>query len=98
MRCGWPCQNLGSEHRRGPYVFRIRVEGQLAASWPDRLGGMDISIEWREGRQVTELIGPLADHAALARVLEGLNELHLPLLLVRAVQCRAPRYGCAIRS
>ena len=87
MRCGWPCQNLGSEHKGRPYAFRIRVEGQLPASWPNRLGGMDIAIEWRGGRgPVTELIGPLADHAALARVLERLSELHLPLLLVEPIE------------
>ena len=86
MRCGWSCKNLGSEHGQAPHAFRIRVDGQLPTSWSDRLGGMDISIEWRGGRPVTELIGPLADHAALARVLERLNELHVALLLVEPIE------------
>ena len=86
MRCGWPCRNLESENVRGPSAFRIRVEGQLPASAADHWGGMDIAIEWRGGQPVTELRGPLGDHAALAEVLERLNELHVALLLVEPIE------------
>jgi len=86
MRCGWPCQDLGSENMRGPSALRIRVEGQLPASAADRWGEMDIAIEWHEGQPVTELRGAPGDHAALAEVLATLDELHLPLLSVEPVE------------
>ena len=62
---------------------RIRVQGALDPSWSDRLGGMRITTDRREGHApVTTLCGPLRDQAALLGVLNGLYDLHLPLLLV----------------
>ena len=86
MRCGWPCRDVGSENMQWPCTYRIRLEGELASNWSDRLGGMDITIDWRESRgSVAVVLGPLKDQAALSVVLETLSELHLTLLSVEAV-------------
>lgn len=64
-----------------PRAYRIKVEGELSSSWSDRLGGLVITSERREGRRpVTVLEGRLTDQAALAGVLETLYELHLPVI------------------
>jgi hypothetical protein len=67
----------------------IRVRGALSSDWSDRLGGMRIVVI-RGGRNtITELMGRLADQAALHGVLAALYELGLPLL---SVECTpAPR-------
>ena len=89
MRCGWSSINMASEKLEWPCTYRISLEGELDPSWSDRLGGMDSTIEWREGRgPVTVLLGPLRDQAALAGVLGTLAELRLPLLSVEAVEMR----------
>lgn len=43
-----------------PRAYRIKVEGELSSSWSDRLGGLVITSERREGRRpvtVLEEIG-----------------------------------------
>ena len=66
-----------------PATYRIEVEGELDASWSDRLGGMQITTD-RSGNQglLTTLEGRLRDQAALAGVLNALYELHMPMLEV----------------
>ena len=70
-----------------PGTYRIKVQGQLEASWSDRLAGMRIATD-RSGQQgpVTTLEGRLRDQAALAGVLETLYELHLPVLAVERLE------------
>jgi hypothetical protein len=64
-------------------VYRIRVEGNLEASWSNRLGDMTISHETSgQGPPTTTLEGELRDQASLAGVLSMLYELHCPVLLV----------------
>jgi hypothetical protein len=65
-----------------PAVCVIRVRGALSSDWSERLGGMRITVD-RAGRHtLTELVGRLADQAALHGVLATLYELGLPLLTV----------------
>jgi hypothetical protein len=66
-----------------PGKYRIRVQGLLDESFSDRLGGLRIttcSIE--DQGPISELVGQVRDQAELAGVLNGLYELHLPLLSV----------------
>ena len=70
----------------GPALYRIRIQGRLAASWPDRLEGMTISLDTR-GKEAptTTLLGELPDQAALSGVLHTLYEQHRPLLSVECL-------------
>jgi hypothetical protein len=64
-----------------PATYQIRILGDLAPSWSDRLEGMAISSSATYDRLVvTTLVGELADQNALAGVLLTLVELHLPLI------------------
>ena len=66
-----------------PATYRIRVQGSLAESWSDRLGGLTITTTDQTGEApVTTLAGRLRDQAALCGVLNALHDLHLPLLSV----------------
>jgi hypothetical protein len=70
----------------GPAVYRIRVLGQLSASWSSRLGGMTITVFTADmGARVTSLVGELSDQADLAGVLNTLYGLHLPVLSVECL-------------
>ena len=70
----------------GPAVYRIRVSGQLSASWSGRLGGMTITVFSSDtGPRVTSLVGELNDQADLAGVLNALYGLHLPVLSVECL-------------
>ena len=89
MRCGWSSSYMGSERAEWPRTYRICLEGVVASPWSDRLGDMDGTVEWREGRgPVTVLLGSLTDQAALSGVLETLFDLRLPLLSVESVETR----------
>ena len=69
-----------------PALYRIRVSGQLSASWSDRLGGMTITVFSADtGPRVTSLVGELSDQADLAGVLNTLYGLHLPVLSVECL-------------
>jgi hypothetical protein len=64
-------------------TYRIRVVGEVAKRWADRLEDMQITVyRSDEGRVETSLEGCLRDQAALAGVLTMLYELHLPVLEV----------------
>ncbi len=70
----------------GPAVYRIRIRGQLSASWSGRLGGMTITVFSADtGSRVTSLVGELSDQADLAGVLNTLYGLHLPVLSVECL-------------
>ena len=89
MRCGWSSSSMGSENLQWPCTYRIGIDGVVASRWSDRLGDMDSTVEWREGRgPVTVLLGSPVDQAALAGVLQILFDLRLPLLSVEAVETR----------
>jgi hypothetical protein len=66
-----------------PATYRIQVEGVLDEIWADSLAGMRISTRKRADQStVTTLTGRLKDQAELSGVLNGLYELHLPILSV----------------
>ena len=69
----------------------IRVRGALSSDWSDRLGGMCIRVIHAGRHTITELVGRLADQAALHGVLATLYELGLPLLSVDCVSDERPR-------
>lgn len=67
-----------------PATYRIEVEGVLDEIWADSLAGMRISTRKRADQStVTMLTGLLRDQAELSGVLNGLYELHLPILSVK---------------
>jgi hypothetical protein len=67
-----------------PATYCIEVEGILGENWADSLGGMQVSSRKRADQStVTTLTGRLKDQAALTGVLNGLYELHLPILSVK---------------
>ena len=67
-----------------PATYRIEVEGVLEEIWADSVAGMCISTRKRADQStVTTLTGLLRDQAELSGVLNGLYELHLPILSVK---------------
>ena len=69
-----------------PATYRIEVEGVLDEIWADSLAGMRISSRKRADQStVTTLTGRLKDQAMLTGVLNGLYELHLPILSVKII-------------
>ena len=67
-----------------PGSYRIEVQGQLDASWSDRLGGMHITTDSSDKQSpMTILEGHLRDQAALSGVLNALYEFHLPVITVQ---------------
>jgi hypothetical protein len=69
-----------------PATYRIRVTGHIDDSLSDHLGGMVITRAFTaDSRPITILVGHLSDQAALSGVLNGLYELHLPLLTVESL-------------
>lgn len=75
-------------------TYRIVVEGALIDEWSDRLGGMSINQEMGQNGVInTQLVGELADQAALAGVLRSLYELHMPLIVVQHLPSPAPPHS-----
>ncbi len=71
----------------GPAIYRICVRGPLSAEWSGRLAGMNItSDEGPNGATRTILVGRIADQAALSGLLNGLYELHLPVISVECLE------------
>ncbi|HBH29851.1 MAG: hypothetical protein N839_0005650 [Desulfofustis sp. PB-SRB1] len=67
-------------------TYQIRVEGALDESWSDRFGGMRIEMMTRKDQtSFTTLTGRLVDQSELTGVLNGLAEMHLPILSVECV-------------
>jgi hypothetical protein len=67
-----------------PCRYRIRVQGQLSASWSSRLSGMVITIRQPTSQPaVTTLTGEVRDQSALLGVLNALYDMGCPLLQVQ---------------
>jgi hypothetical protein len=64
-----------------PAVYRVLVKGVLDPSWSDWFDGFTITSSEDE----TELIGMVADQAALHGVLTQLNNLGLAILSITQV-------------
>jgi hypothetical protein len=65
-----------------PGNYRIRVRGLVDPKWSDWLGGMTITTRQSQSTSVTDLVGRVADQAALSGILNALYEMHLPILQV----------------
>jgi hypothetical protein len=63
-------------------TYRIHVSGHLADRWADWLGGFELR---RQDDGTTELVGPVADQAALHGVIARIRDFGLPLLSVTRV-------------
>ena len=72
---GSPDLTMGS-----PAIYKIRVRGNLADSWSEKLGGLQIVATAAKG--TTVITGSLPDQAALSGVLNTLYELQLPVVSV----------------
>lgn len=68
-----------------PARYQIVVQGQIDATWSDRLEGMKICLaaETLDSPVTTCLEGELSDQAALAGVLNTLYEMHLAVISVK---------------
>jgi hypothetical protein len=64
-------------------IYRIRVRGHLDARWSDWLEGMAVH---HQDDGTTELIGPVADQAAVHGVIARIRDLGLPLISVNRVE------------
>jgi hypothetical protein len=74
-------KHLKTPTMQGPAIYKIRVRGSLDVSWPDRIGGMQITeVRGADKRPETILVGRLVDQATLSGILNSLYELHLPVL------------------
>jgi len=66
-----------------PAVFRIRIQGELAESWSGYFDVQSMAVERDEdGFSATTVITGPVDQAALLGMINHLNCLGLPLVLV----------------
>jgi hypothetical protein len=72
----------------GSAVYRIRVQGVIAARWEQWLDGMAITPADAPGE--TLLTGAIVDQAALLGLLQKLHNLGLPLLELQVVEGASP--------
>jgi len=63
-----------------PAIYKIQVRGNLASSWSEKLGGLQIESTAETG--MTVITGPLTDQAALSGVLNTLYDLQFPVVSV----------------
>ena len=70
-----------------PATYCIQVIGCLDKNWSAHLGGLEIDVSEKDGKQaVTELSGLIIDQAALFGVLKALYDMRLPLLSVECLE------------
>lgn len=70
-----------------PAVYQIKVQGDIAEIWSNRLGGMQITVvRKRDQKPVSLLIGRMTDQSELSGVLNSLFELHLPVISVKVLK------------
>ena len=66
-----------------PAVYQIKIQGILDESYSNRLGGMQIRISKKPGKEaISILTGRVNDQAALSGILNSLYEMHLLVLSV----------------
>jgi hypothetical protein len=62
-----------------PFIYQIRVQGQLDASWSEWLSGLMITTQ---SNGETLLTGPIQDQAELHGLIDQLYAMNLALLSV----------------
>jgi hypothetical protein len=66
-----------------PAIYRIEVEGRLEGKWSSMFAGLNITHRIRADQSViTRFTGFVQDQYELVGVLNGLAEMHLPILRV----------------
>ncbi len=65
-----------------PWLYEIRVEGQLGERWSEWLGGLTVCVQGDE----TVLSGVLPDQAALFGLLRRIYDMNLGLISVARLQ------------
>lgn len=65
---------------KGPDQYQIHIQGQLGPEWTDWFDGLSVALAEDDG--VTRLTGPVADQAALHRLLKKIRDLGLNLISV----------------
>jgi hypothetical protein len=73
-----------------PANYRLCVKGFLDDSWSDRLSGFRISNQVSDGVSVVVLTGRIKDQSELIGLLNGLYEMHLPLISVELLDDEEP--------
>ena len=77
-------------------TYQIEVEGRIQESWLDCFLGMRITgIERADESIVTCMIGRVEDQSELSGILNGLAELHLPILSVKKLASTDRSYPVA---
>ena len=67
-------------------MYRIDVQGRLDESWSDWIDGMAIDYKKQsDGSDVTIIMGPVVDQAALHGIFNRIRDLNLPVLSVRLI-------------
>lgn len=69
-------------------IYRISVKGRLSDHWAEWFEGLTIT-PGRNG--TTELVGPVADQAALHGLLAKIRDLGLPILSVSSLDPRCSK-------
>ena len=64
-------------------VYKIVVKGSIDEELSERLLGLQVNIEEKDGqKQITSLIGKIRDQAALSGILNTLYEMHIAVISV----------------
>ena len=62
-------------------VYKIVVKGSIDEELSERLLGLQVNIEEKDGKkQITSLIGKIRDQAALSGILNTLWEMHIAVI------------------
>ena len=70
-----------------PAMYKIEVHGDMNASWTEKLGGLQITVERRGSKSpISTLIGQINDQSALSGVLTTLYENHLTIISVNMLK------------
>ena len=85
-------QHPTPQTREAPAVYRIQVQGRVAARWSDWFGGLTLTEE-REtaGPPVTTLTGLVPDQTALRGMVNKLWDLNLTVLAVERLPAPVKR-------
>jgi hypothetical protein len=68
-------------------IYEIKVPGILDESWSEWYGGMEVTVECKNGGPSCTTLTVSVDQAALQGLLRRLYSLGLPLISVNCVEC-----------
>ena len=83
-------KNKESKHSKSfikPAVYKIKVLGDLHETYTEKLGGLQINVEWITDKEtVSILVGQINDQAALSGILNTLYDMHYTILSVNIMK------------